>query len=230
MASLAEDPRVAELLLSLWTAPDQEAGIAVVDLPEAMRDEVLLTACEGDGLIEFLRRNHCFHGGVLLPILVLEDGWNVADLRQCDRKRSRQLVRDACREGFDIPKEIRLRVRLSDRGTSEAARLGLLRTAGEPVADGSDKATPQHSEDFRSVLWFGVNYSFTANQAAAVKMLWSNWKNGTPDVGDATLLEAVDHGSPPARLNVLFRDSPAWGTMIVRGATKGTHRLSPSSP
>ncbi len=37
-------------------------------------------------------------------------------------------------------------------------------------------ATPEtkHSIDFRSVYWFGTNYNFTSNQAAAVKILWES--------------------------------------------------------
>jgi hypothetical protein len=83
-----------------------------------------------------------------------------------------------------------------------------------------------HSTDFRSVRWFGSGYSFTANQAAVVKLLFENWKSRTPDVGDETLLLAVDPEAPPARLSTLFRDHPAWGAMIVAGGTKGTHRLA----
>ena len=83
----------------------------------------------------------------------------------------------------------------------------------------------RHSVDFRSVEWFGTQYSFTVNQAPVVRTLWESWENGTPDVGDETLLSAVDPEAPPARLSTLFRDNPAWGTMIDRGGSKGTHRL-----
>ncbi len=82
-----------------------------------------------------------------------------------------------------------------------------------------------HSDDFRSLKWFGETYSFTVNQAPVVKMLYENWQNGTPDVGNETLLSAVDHEFPPERLSVLFRDHPAWGTIIVSGTTKGTRKL-----
>ncbi len=83
----------------------------------------------------------------------------------------------------------------------------------------------RHSPDFRSVVWFGDEYSFTGNQAACVKVLWEAWKNGTPDVSDATLLEAA--GIETKRLDHVFKQGrhPAWGVVIVAGATKGTHRL-----
>jgi hypothetical protein len=82
-----------------------------------------------------------------------------------------------------------------------------------------------HSDDFRSVKWLGVQYFFSANQAPVVRVLWEHWKRGTPDVGDTTLLSAVDPEAPPSRLNALFRNNSAWGTLIVPGETKGTHRL-----
>jgi hypothetical protein len=78
------------------------------------------------------------------------------------------------------------------------------------------------------VVWYGADYTFTATQAAAVSQLWQAWQNGTPDVGDQTILESI--GSQARRLLDLFRDGnemhPAWGTMIVDGGTKGAHRLS----
>ena len=59
-----------------------------------------------------------------------------------------------------------------------------------------------------------------------MKLLIENWREGTPDVGDETLLLAIDPEAPPARLSTLFRNHDAWGTMIVSGGTKGTHRLA----
>jgi hypothetical protein len=81
----------------------------------------------------------------------------------------------------------------------------------------------RHSADFRSVHWFGKDYSFTANQAACVKVLWEPWENGTPELADATILETAGINSD--RLDAVFRNSSAWGTMIQPGQTKGTHQL-----
>ena len=84
-----------------------------------------------------------------------------------------------------------------------------------------------HSPDFRSVKWFGSQYSFTVNQAPVIRLLYENYQKGTPDVGDETLLLSVDSTSPPARLSTLFRDNPAWKKkMIVAGGSKGSHRLA----
>lgn len=82
---------------------------------------------------------------------------------------------------------------------------------------------PTHSADFRSVSWRGTTYTFTAQQAACVKILWDHSQTQTPDVSDAHLLEETETNSG---LRHLFRNHPAWRTMIVSGATRGTHRLA----
>jgi hypothetical protein len=138
-------PLVAELLLALWDAPDREAGLAVVELPEALRDEAVITTAAGAKLIEFLRRNHCHVGGGKHRELRLERGWNVADLGDGSpspavvgtpvgplglgmvevKKRAWAAVREALTE--DVEDAIRLRVRLSRIGDAEASRMALLR-------------------------------------------------------------------------------------------------------
>lgn len=83
----------------------------------------------------------------------------------------------------------------------------------------------QHSDDFRSLRWDGELYTFTANQAPVIRLLYDHYQRGVPDVGDETLLAAVDPESPPARLATLFRGHVAWTRIVVPGKTKGTHRL-----
>lgn len=96
------------------------------------------------------------------------------------------------------------------------------------AADVDNPPEAMHSPDFRSVQWYGVTYSFTANQAAVVKSLWEAWKQETPEVGDKYLLEAADCNSD--RLDLVFRNCPAWNVMIVTGNTKGTRRLAEPRP
>jgi len=85
-----------------------------------------------------------------------------------------------------------------------------------------------HAPDFRSVNWFGEQYSFTATQAACLKVLWNAWQNQTPEVGGETLLE--QSGSEGNRVRDIFKNHSAWNTMILSGNTKGTFRLvSPSN-
>jgi hypothetical protein len=88
------------------------------------------------------------------------------------------------------------------------------------------KIDGQHSDDFRSIVWRGQSFSFTANQALVVRLLWQNYERCTPDVGDEALLNAIDPEAPPRKLTDVFRECAAWNTAIVAGETKGTHRLA----
>jgi hypothetical protein len=84
----------------------------------------------------------------------------------------------------------------------------------------------RHSLDYRSVRWCGTDYTFTSVQAACVKLLWEAWENGTPELGQATILEHEYVGSESSRLVDLFKKHPAWQTMIVSGTTSGSYRLA----
>lgn len=97
----------------------------------------------------------------------------------------------------------------------------------KPPAQGETDsgAESTHSPDFRSVRWNGQTFTFTANQAACVRILWEAWQAGTPDVGDGYTLEQAEAGEKRG-LRHVFRDHPAWDAMIVSGATKGTHRIA----
>jgi hypothetical protein len=100
-----------------------------------------------------------------------------------------------------------------------------LATAADPIGkDPKPSRDSGHSRGFRTVKWFGTDYSFTANQAVVVKLLWEAWENGTPDVGQEDLRTEADIES---QLRHLFRDHPAWNRMIGPGKTKGTIRLHP---
>jgi hypothetical protein len=129
-----------------------------------------------------------------------------------------------------LPSEFRAGI--TDIVVASAEYLTALILAAVPQPSSPDAIQPAatpgvaHSDDFRSVNWFGATYEFTPNQAACVKVLWEHWKRGTPVVGDESLLQAVDPEAPPRKLGDVFRSSMAWGTMIVAGDNKGTHRLS----
>ena len=92
------------------------------------------------------------------------------------------------------------------------------------VAEPTQLPPARPSVDFRSVYYYGANYSFTKMQAVIFRLLWEAFQNGTPDIGAETLLEAVD--AKTSRLVDIFRDHPAWGTLIVDGKTKGSKRLA----
>jgi len=73
------------------------------------------------------------------------------------------------------------------------------------------------------VRWFGTRYSFSPLQSAIVRVLWSAWEHGTPEVRQSVLLESADTDT---ELRFVFRDHPAWGAMLVPGSAKGTFRLA----
>jgi hypothetical protein len=92
----------------------------------------------------------------------------------------------------------------------------------------------RHSEDFRSVHWYGTDYTFTPTQAACARVLWRQWENRTPEIGEDTILTDKEVDAEARRLLDVFRDRkqpngyhPAWGKMIVAGTTKGAYRLNP---
>lgn len=89
------------------------------------------------------------------------------------------------------------------------------------------KPRTSHSEDFRSVCWYGRDYTFTPTQAACVKALWEAWEDGLPGLGQEAVLEAA--GSVGNRLRDIFRERgtahPAWGTFITT-ARKGFYSLA----
>ena len=88
------------------------------------------------------------------------------------------------------------------------------------------EVTTLHSPDFRSVIWYGVEYTFTRHQAVCVEFLWAQWEQGTPECDGLTVIERV----PQARFVDVFKakgaSHPALGAMIVIGSTKGAWRLA----
>ncbi len=82
-----------------------------------------------------------------------------------------------------------------------------------------------HSDDFRSVTYHGQEYTFTRNQAAAIRLLWQQ-EGG--ELGQDYILAEIE--SLASRLRDVFKQKngvhPAWGTLIVSGQKKGTFRLN----
>jgi len=103
--------------------------------------------------------------------------------------------------------------------------------AAKPVRSPNDahdgKPSASHSDDFRSVRWFGTSYSFRDSEAKVLKVLWEQWENGTPEIGNRTALAkaGLDNERLPDVFKCKGKYHPAWGTMIVPGTTKGTVQL-----
>lgn len=93
--------------------------------------------------------------------------------------------------------------------------------AEPPAVDRNFELQP--GKGFRS-LRVGLRlFSFTAAQSKAVEVLYDAWMSGAPDVPDSDLLRAVN--TDATRMVDVFRNCEAWGTIIVEGQTRGTHRI-----
>ena len=124
----------------------------------------------------------------------------------------------------DRPKLIRL---VMESGQELTLPVPVL-TVPKPEEDGgappvAAKAEPaRHSDDFRTVHWFGERYTFNSTQAAVVRVLWKAWEAGTPGVATDTLLEEA--GTSGSRLRDIFKGHTALGTLFVQSG-KGVYRL-----
>jgi len=90
------------------------------------------------------------------------------------------------------------------------------------LADRLKPAT--HGPDFRDVNWYGTKHVFSPNQAACIRILWEAWEQGNPWVSDGTVLQKSGVGDRQ-RLRDVFKNHPAWGTMIVQGPQQDLHGL-----
>ena len=81
-----------------------------------------------------------------------------------------------------------------------------------------------HSADYRRVDWRGKRFRFTPMQSHVVRLLHEEFKRGGGELGDVWLLERS--GSTGKYLRDIFRRHCAWGTLIIAGESKGTHKLN----
>jgi hypothetical protein len=98
-----------------------------------------------------------------------------------------------------------------------------------PMVPGDAKPVVHHSDDFTSVVWYGTEYYFRRGmQADSVKALWAQWEK-SPGLGlhAGTILGLLDSSieRDRFRLPLVFREHPAWGTMIVPAGT-GAYKLA----
>jgi hypothetical protein len=107
---------------------------------------------------------------------------------------------------------------------NQAMRLTKQQFQAKQVAE-APPANFRHSEDFRSVRLNKMEFNLTTNQARVVETLYHHYLNGTPDLGqDYILVEVLE--SPSKRLRDTFKNSDAWGKLIIRGKKQGTYRLN----
>lgn len=82
-----------------------------------------------------------------------------------------------------------------------------------------------HSPDYRSVRLDGVTYELTTMQAQVVEFLTTQLENKTPAVSEQYILEGLLE-TKQTRLKDIFRNSDAWGKLIVRGKARGTFQIN----
>jgi hypothetical protein len=99
-----------------------------------------------------------------------------------------------------------------------------------PADEGEGLPPARHSDDFCSVHWYGTDYVFTTTQRGCVRLLWKALDNGTPILSQQYILEHPDVEAESSRLSDLFKNHPAWGTMIVPGGSAGTFQLRRPHP
>ena len=104
---------------------------------------------------------------------------------------------------------------------------GVVKEVRLPFPPPPPSADTHHSVDYRCCTVNGEDYEFGAPQAAVVRLLWEANDRGDRALAQETLLEGA--GLTGDRLRDVFRKNgqthPAWGALIVQGASKGTFRL-----
>lgn len=103
----------------------------------------------------------------------------------------------------------------------------------ESSRDAVDAPPPicKHDPDFTWVIWYGKKFTFSpGNQAETVRHLWESWKRSGRQDGCGLSQEALrsrvheEGARQQFRVDHLFRDHPALGTMI-RKVGKGVWAL-----
>jgi hypothetical protein len=84
-----------------------------------------------------------------------------------------------------------------------------------------------HSEDYRTVSVRGETYTLTLQQAQMIEILHEAYKNGTPEVSIAHILERLEKKSErnSSRWQDTFKSNPKAKALVESGIRKGTLRL-----
>jgi hypothetical protein len=108
-------------------------------------------------------------------------------------------------------------------------------TRSQPPPPNAQVSSVSYDDDFRFVNWYGIEYTFSVNQACCVQVMWEAAQIGTTALTAETIM---DKGlGKVGRLRDVFKlagdqgTHPAWGTMIIPVAgRKGMYRLSKPVP
>ena len=118
-------------------------------------------------------------------------------------------------------------VELLPKGLLELEKMAQTAPQPDPPPISEPSPEPQdfgHSADYRRVDWRGKRFRFSPMQSQVVRLLHEEFKEGRDELGDAVLLEGSD--STGKYLRDIFRRHCAWGTLIIAGESKGTHKLN----
>lgn len=121
----------------------------------------------------------------------------------------------------------------SNRDTVNAGVVGDVKCVSSSEAppdaekERNDQYPCRHTDDFRTVTWYGTEYHFSVNQAACMKVLVDNWKNGNAAISGASVFESTE--SQSQFLSQVFKNHDAWKRMII-SSDKGMYKLSPDPP
>ena len=222
-AKLLYSPRNGEEVdLAAWVAE------ALICLTEYVRTkEIQWSDCDGTvGMLASRTYDLALDAGA--PLLITDPmkpagGWSRI---ACDHTKSNlEKLLKWCQSVQSAQEEGRV---ASDPHIHASAATDTDGSVGIPLLESTPPDHPlpltRHSFDFRSVHWYSKDYYFTVTQAACVEILWHAWEKGTPEVGQAAILEEV--GSECKRLRDLFKGRPAWSKRIIAGHTSGAFRLA----
>lgn len=88
---------------------------------------------------------------------------------------------------------------------------------------GDSRPRVRYSPDFSTVTVNGKTWHFVGTQARAIGVFMKQWEAGVPELNQQYVLTEAE--SEASRLRDLFKNSPAWGTLLVRCTRAGFYRL-----
>jgi len=91
------------------------------------------------------------------------------------------------------------------------------------IAIPDERWTSRTAPTFPPSFGSGRPTRFTPKQAAAERLLWNAWESSQGDLSGAFILTEIE--SDADSLRHVFRNHPAWGTMIV-SVRKGVYALA----
>jgi hypothetical protein len=118
------------------------------------------------------------------------------------------------------------------RPVENSAATAITQQSVEVLAPTPLPAAPNavHNADFTMVNWFGTEYHFALGiQSSAVRALWKEWERSRLGLHQETIRNEIDGERDSFRMDTVFRNHPAFGTMLQR-CGDGRYKLAPPGP